>query len=154
MKSFERCCRLKSFWLNCCNGGSKDKQTVFRQWWVKNLDLSLQLLQTFIILMYWASIREKSFSKRWEASVFNCMVQSELVFSGSEIFTFKRPIAFALYYLFEKMQYCIFHLPSSLGSQNPFRVYCLLCSPRSFLSCCLSHWLFCGMLFFSDVFGK
>lgn len=96
------CCRLKSCWLNCSNVGSKDKQAVFRLWWVKNLDLSSQLLQTFIILMYWASIREKSFSWRREVSVFKCMVHSECVFSAPKISTLKRPLAIALFFIFLK----------------------------------------------------
>lgn len=143
------CCRLKSCWLNCSNVGSKDKQAVFRLWWVKNLDLSSQLLQTFIILMYWASIREKSFSRR-EVSVFKCMVHSECVFSAPKISTLKRPLAIALFFIFLKKKHCVFlsQLISLLGFQNPFRVYWLLYSPSSFLSWRLIHWNFYGMLFF------
>lgn len=68
----------------------------------KNLDLSLQLLQTFIILVCWASIREKSFPRREEASVFKCMVHPKYVLSASKISTFKRPDAIALFYFSEK----------------------------------------------------
>lgn len=74
-----------------------------RLWWVKNLDLSLQLLQTFIILMYWASIREKSMSRRGKPSVFKCMVYSKCVFSTSKISTFKRRVAIALFYFSGKI---------------------------------------------------